>query len=70
MSSFRGRLDMVCVRGEQSEEMHSLAADKCDEMSFCNKPKIMAQLTNIMSNPSKGTLCNSEGGLLDSRVHC
>ena len=35
MSSFRGRLDMVCVRGEQSQEMHSLAADECDEMSFC-----------------------------------
>ena len=25
----------VCVRGEQSQEMHSLAADECDEMSFC-----------------------------------
>ena len=35
MSSFRGRLDMVCVRGEQSREMHSLTADECDEMSFC-----------------------------------
>ena len=31
----RNRLDMVCVGGERSQEMHSLAADECDGMSFC-----------------------------------
>ena len=37
---------------------------------WSKKPKILAMLTDIFSNPSKDTVCSPKGGLLKSQVHC
>ena len=44
---------------------------KVEEKSGLNKPKILVELTKIISNPSKDTVCSPKGGFIfKSQVHC